>query len=82
MTKGSRVRLVPEGGPPASGTVLMLSGNGLSIAVAVDDETRLRLPGLTLHPEFGQVLLATLGDGGWRDVFSDAALAIEEEEPC
>jgi hypothetical protein len=89
MVKGDRVRVYPHGSPDAAteATVILLSPNGLSIAVSFMDKPPFAVAkhGVTpIHPEFGVVLLgmreALDGKpwGPWMEIFGGGHYEIEE----
>ncbi|HEY1964781.1 MAG TPA: hypothetical protein VGG59_07615 [Acidobacteriaceae bacterium] len=60
--------------------VILVSENQRSLSLALGDSAGgLSLPGLTLHPHFGIVLLLLRDDRShpfWRDIFTDAQFGI------
>lgn len=83
---GDFVLVRPKGGHPVGATVLVVSGNQLSIAVQFDSVPPfvVTTAPLALHPNCGPVLFATRSypDGPWLDMFTGKPFDIFGSRSC
>lgn len=82
MTAGQKVSVYPHGKPAeaAAGSVVIISANQRSIAVAFEDKPPFCIckDGFTMHPQFGIIMLAMRESvGPWIEMVGGGHYEIE-----
>jgi len=82
MTLGELVTVAPLDAPDrgATGKVVLLSSNGVSIVVALGDAppwAMSHVGGIPIHPEHGFTMPMTRQEDGWRELFGGKLFSVE-----